>query len=246
MKINRENYKMIFVASGCIFYVLLSMIFRDVPFFWDSVIQSENAHYFFENNFSSFILPASSDNGHPPLFALYLAGWWSLFGKTLVVSHIAMLPFAFLLVNSIINFVWKRKGLGASLAALIILMAEPTITSQFLFLSPDFALAALFSGALYSLCDKKYLFLFFCLLGISLLSIRGLPLLAALFLTSLIIHKKDYKKNILVFIAAVIPVAVWFLFHYAQTGWYLSDPGRQEHRALADAHQIFRNAGYVF
>ncbi|MBL0080448.1 MAG: hypothetical protein IPP53_15465 [Bacteroidetes bacterium] len=62
------------------------------PFFWDTVLTSKIAQYFYENGFGNLIVPIDLDAGHPPFFQIYLSILWKLFGKSLLVSHLAMLP----------------------------------------------------------------------------------------------------------------------------------------------------------
>ena len=73
---------------------MLTFIVRDNFFFWDTVqLGSIHAQFYFDNNFSFFFLPENIDSGHPPTFGIYIALIWKIFGKSLVTSHFAMLPF---------------------------------------------------------------------------------------------------------------------------------------------------------
>ena len=73
-------------------------------FFWDTVqLASQHAQFFLENGFSTFLLPDEMDSGHPPTFGFYLALVWRVFGKTLSISHLAMLPF-------LLGIVWQKES----------------------------------------------------------------------------------------------------------------------------------------
>lgn len=75
-------------------YASLVLGTMNFSFFWDTVqLGSKHAHYFYENNFKSLTLPNDIDSGHIPALGLYLAIVWKIFGKSLAISHIAMLPF---------------------------------------------------------------------------------------------------------------------------------------------------------
>src|SRR4051794_38753575 len=76
------------------FYILLTFFVLHNSFFWDTIqLGSKQAHWFYDHNFKFFFLPEIIDSGHPPSFGIYLAICWKLFGKSLPVSHLAMLPF---------------------------------------------------------------------------------------------------------------------------------------------------------
>jgi hypothetical protein len=74
--------------------------------FWDTVqLAGKHGLFFYENNFLSFVLPNEIDSGHIPFFGFYLAIIWKIFGKSLVVSHFAMLPFMLALAYYFYYFV---------------------------------------------------------------------------------------------------------------------------------------------
>jgi hypothetical protein len=76
-----------------IFLILLSATVS-YPFFWDTIqLASKQAHFFYETGFHSIILPNEIDSGHIPSLGIYLALLWKIMGKSLIVSHLAMLPF---------------------------------------------------------------------------------------------------------------------------------------------------------
>ncbi|MEQ8562303.1 MAG: hypothetical protein RID18_12400, partial [Cytophagales bacterium] len=62
------------------------------------------AYHFFENGLDKTLLPDNIDSGHIPAFGFYLAIWWKILGKTLWVSHLAILPF-------LLGIVWQSNVL---------------------------------------------------------------------------------------------------------------------------------------
>ena len=130
------------------FYAIVLMatwLVKDHPFFWDTVqLGSKQAHFFYENGFSSFILPVEIDSGHPPFFGAYLALMWQLFGKTLAVSHFAMLPFLLGNVYLLSKMAeWLRPDHRPSWL-LLFAFADPVLASQSILVSPDIALVFFF------------------------------------------------------------------------------------------------------
>ena len=79
-----------------ILFTGLTFLVVDHFFFWDTIqLASIPAHFYYENNFSKLFLPMQNDTGHVPIFGAYLALIWTIFSKSLFISHIAMLPFIY-------------------------------------------------------------------------------------------------------------------------------------------------------
>ena len=75
-------------------------------FFWDTVqLASKHAHWYYEHEFNYFFLPETINSGHPPLFGMYIACCWQLFGKSLIISHFSMLPF-------LMGIIWLLYDIG--------------------------------------------------------------------------------------------------------------------------------------
>lgn len=204
------------------------------PFFWDTVqLASKHGHFFFENNFASIILPKEIDSGHVPAFGAYIAFCWKIFGKTLVVSHFAMVPF---LLG--IGFYLLKMGafLGGEKKApwlLLLCFADPVLAGQSVLVSPDVVLVCFFLMGLDAVWVKKsdwLLMLSVIVLGMT--SMRGMMVAVGLFAFSLVISSAGFrilptlaKKGALFFkkIAPFIPgglIALAYLFyHWQQTGW---------------------------
>jgi hypothetical protein len=69
---------------------MVHIISRNHPFFWDTVLTSTIAQWFYENGTDNGITPLIWDSGHPTLFQLYLSSAWKILGKSLYVSHLAI------------------------------------------------------------------------------------------------------------------------------------------------------------
>ena len=117
-------------------------------FFWDTVqLGSKQAHFFYPD-IKGLILPKDIDSGHFPLFGMYIAFWWNIFGKTLVISHLAMLPWILFLSIGIVKlssiFLEKRH----LLFGVLLLSIEPTLLAQTGLVSPDIILITCFIWSL--------------------------------------------------------------------------------------------------
>ncbi|MEA1897674.1 MAG: hypothetical protein U9N53_08430, partial [Bacteroidota bacterium] len=115
---------------------LLTYFVSEHIFFWDTVqLASRHAHFYFENNFNELFLPDEIDSGHIPSFGIYLALAWKLFGKSLFVSHFAMLPFLYGIILQAWLLIKKYFPPQLSLPVLILLLADPTLLSQSILVS---------------------------------------------------------------------------------------------------------------
>ncbi|MEY4902953.1 MAG: hypothetical protein RLZZ292_768 [Bacteroidota bacterium] len=136
---------------------LLTYLVRDNPFFWDTVqLGSKHATFYYDNHFADLLLPTEIDSGHLPAFGMYLALCWMLFGKTLAVSHFAMLPFLW-------GIVWQSYCIGAYLKSekeawklVALLLACPIVAGQSVLMSPDVPLLFFFLLGLRSVWEGGF------------------------------------------------------------------------------------------
>jgi hypothetical protein len=181
---------------------------RDNFFFWDTMqLASQHAHFFYENNnFSTFLLPDEMDSGHPPTFGFYLASMWKIFGKSLIVSHLAMLPFLLGIVWQAWKLGEKTLGEGWTLWFLLLLLVCPVVAGQAVLVSPDIVLLFFFLMALNAIFnfndsnDFKFQFntqLAIAILGLSAISMRGMMVVFALFIFNFLI-KFNYFKSLII------------------------------------------------
>jgi hypothetical protein len=181
---------------------------RDNFFFWDTMqLASQHAHFFYENNnFSTFLLPDEMDSGHPPTFGFYLALMWKMFGKSLTVSHLAMLPFLLGIVWQAWKLGEKTVGEGWTLWFMLLLIVSPVVAGQAVLVSPDIVLLFFFLMALNAIFnfddfnDFKFQFntqLAIAILGLSAISLRGMMVVFALFIFYFLI-KFNYFKSLII------------------------------------------------
>ena len=128
-----------------IFFIGLTFFSREVPFFWDGTSYSQISHYYYDNNFSSLIvpqqiLPAAS----PMIYWVYMGFAWKLLGKTLLVSHMAVLPF-------LAGITWEyyklaKRFLSSKMIpyAMLLLILEPTFITQSILMGYDVSQLYLF------------------------------------------------------------------------------------------------------
>ena len=209
-------------------YVLLTFFCRSNIFFGDMVqFASRHPHFFLANQFQTIYLPNYLDSGHPPLFGIYIAFAWFLFGKSLLVSHFAMLPFLLLIAYQVPQLLSRwLSGYNLLFSSLLVLL-EPTLLAQATLVSPDIVLMAIFITSINLFLNKKYKTLALILIPLGLISLRGMMVLFASFcaiiLNNTFTQKKFnhhyFFKIALVFLPSVIIATVWLWLHYQHTGW---------------------------
>jgi hypothetical protein len=222
-----RNWKFIYIFL----FVLIGILSVNLPFFWDNILMSSQmATYFYNTNFCSLIVDQSLDVGHPPLFSFYLAIMWKLFGKTLLVSHLAMLPF--LIGLSIQLFQLAKKFVSGKylLLCLVLFLADPTILAQLTMVGLEIVMVLFFVMSVNALLNNKKWILVLCLILLPLLSLRGIIFDIAIFIIDIalgyfVFNRKLFNfRTIAVYVFAGLVALVWYIYHYYQTGWMFFMP----------------------
>ncbi|MBK5286071.1 MAG: hypothetical protein JJE25_11785, partial [Bacteroidia bacterium] len=222
-----KNFSLEKASLWFVFLFLIGLTFfnSNIPFFWDGDLLSREAHFYFENNFPGFILPADLDrDGTPVLYAVYLAAIWKLFGKTLLISHLALLPF-------LLGIAWEyfklaKKFLNASMIsfAMLLLVFEPTFVTQSVIMGFDILMLYFFLVSLNALLLSNKIVYSLSLSLLGLCGIRGIILAVSLLiihaaLRLLIDRKIKYKESLWYAFPIIIFACITFT-HYNKTGWF--------------------------
>jgi hypothetical protein len=219
-----------------LFFFILWLTTVKFPFFWDTIqLASKHAHFFYESNFSGIILPNEIDSGHIPALGIYLALVWKIAGKSLVISHLAMLPFVMGIVYQTIILTRGIFSARWHTYALVILLADATLLAQCTLVSPDVFVIFFFIMALNNQLRRKELWYSVALAGLTLSSMRGMMCVAGLFLAEIIMYlsgkkivynSKDWRKTAVftfqtlkLYLPAIIIAGTFFVWHYSKTGW---------------------------
>ncbi|MBN2215712.1 MAG: hypothetical protein JW723_15895 [Bacteroidales bacterium] len=219
-----------------LFYSIIILLVVNTPFFWDKdVVISKRALWFIENRFS-LNLPNSYDNGYAPLLSLFVAFLWKIFGKSLVVGHLLMMPFAVGLIYQLHrflnNFSDNKRFINFTL---ILLLVDTTLLSQIVVVSNDLILLFFLFMSLNAILYNRRNWLYLTILLLSLSHIRGVMvcLIVFLFEFALLFNKTGrvapiFKKAIRL-IPQYLPAAFTFLayqiYHYLDTGWIITHEG---------------------
>lgn len=227
IKISNAIY---FILANILIFLLV-FLNRENGFFWDTIqLASEHGSYYYDNNFSKLLLPVELDSGHIPAFGMYIALIWKIFGKSVEISHLAMLPFALGIVwqlNNLCKRFIQEKYVGI---ALILILIDATLMSQITLVSPDVPLMFFFLmsiNAVFNNSKKLIAIGVFCLF---LTSMRGMMLSVCLLLLDIYVNygfKKNLPKDYVIslfkrgitYLPSLLLFVAFSIYHYHEKGW---------------------------
>ncbi len=195
---------------------------------------SKHAHHFYENGLRWTPLPAAIDSGHPPIFGYYLAVVWTLFGKTLPVSHWAMFPF----LSGIALLLYRLGGILTAetrdatakthvwaLGLVLLVFSDPVLAGQSALIAPDIPLAFFFLLSVWAFFRERPVWAMIGILGLCAISTRGMMTTAGLFIWQVFAHGTAGRRlpalvrTSLVFLPGVAFAAGFLWWHHQATGW---------------------------
>ncbi|RNI27019.1 hypothetical protein [Rufibacter latericius] len=204
----------------------LTWYVQDTGFFWDSILlASKYGQWYYQTRFSTLFVP-DQIGGYPPLFGMYVAAGWHLFGKTVPVSHFLMLPF-------LLGIVWQvyllaRQFLPKSwyFLGMLLIFLDPTLLAQSAQVAPDIALLFLYLTCLNALLQHRPVLLAVALAFLAVHTPRSQIMLAAVFLTHLLLVRQQGSLNLPKFLRLLLPyvpagllLVSWLVLHYQHFGW---------------------------
>ncbi len=199
-------------------------------FFWDTIqLGAKHAVFYYDSGFSEFFLPDILDSGHIPAFGMYLALVWKVFGKSLHVSHWAMVPFLFGIVYQAYRLLGTYIREKYLYLALILFLADATLLAQSVLVSPDIPLVFFFLFGINAVLQNKRWQIMLAGIGLSLVSMRGMMVVFALGLIDVIssINIFNLKQTLIeclrkaqAYLPAVFLIIAFNLLHYLHKGWF--------------------------
>lgn len=226
-----NSYFIIFGVS-----VLIVLLSQNYGIFWDNILfVSKMGGHLYEHGFFKWgSLPIEIDPGHPPFLGTYLAIGWTLFNKSLVVSHWLMLPFIFGLLYQLYAFVsFFVKTEKARIFAFVLLLADPTLLAQLTLVNHEIIAVFFFFLALNGILTERSSQKVAGLAFLGIVSLRGMMLCAGIFLIDLciqtLVNKKQLahffsRRTILEYLLGAIPALTFILFRLTVKGWIISNP----------------------
>ena len=211
---------------------LLSMNFGML---WDNVLcASKMGIHLYVNRLFNWSMPDTFDPGHPPFLGFVLAIFWKVFGHSLWVSHLAILPFIIGTLYQLLRFVsYYIQDQKYFLLAILLLLADPTFTTSLVLVNPEVIILFFFflamNGILYQQNRWKFIGLFF----LSIITFRSMMLFAGIFLFEIFNHRFIQRKAIkeivklkflLFYMIASVPAILFVAWRLLTKGWLQTHP----------------------
>ena len=227
----------LYVIMG-IFSIALFILSLHEGMFWDNVLfASEMGNHLYQKGIFNLLLPDAIDPGHPPLLAFILACFWKVLGHSLWVSHLAMLPFIFGFIIQLHRFVsYYVPNDIYRLAAVLLILADPTLSAQLLLVNPEIILLFFFFWALNGILRENYRIKTIALAFLGITTLRGMMLCSGLFLFDLFLllrkNSFHFKSTLSLrfiggYLISSLPSITFIAWHYAEKGWVITHPGAQ-------------------
>jgi len=231
-------FPVIFAALYASHFTLLR-----VPYYWDEAGYYIPAAWDFFRT-GSLIPVTTLSNAHPPLPSIYLALWWKLSGFYPEVTREAVLMVAALGLLGVWRLAKRVTGV-ASVAFWTVLLTGlyPIWFAQSSLAHADiFAAACTLWGLIYALPSQdrnpRTAFLWFATAALCKETSIAIPLtLAAVRLIDGLRESKEARRELLGeaawLTACVFPLAGWYTYHYAKTGFLFGNPEYLRYNAEA-------------
>ena len=222
-------------------------------FFWDTVqLGSAHANYYLSTNFTQLLLPEDIDSGHIPAFGMYVALIWKIFGKSLEISHLAMLPFAVGIVWQLTKICKKFVSQSYYGVAVVLIILDPTILSQITLISPDIMLMFFFLLGVNAVIENQKTLITISTILLFLTSMRGMMVSLAIFFldfyyivslkTNLVKLFQNLLKRTLIYSPAIILFTAFNIYHFLTKGWV----GFHSNSPWAESFEQVDFKGFIF
>lgn len=234
-----------YLLFAMLFFIILTIFSLNIPFFWDGTFFSQIALNIFERGFSHIIDTDQPDTGGFPMYSLYMAAVWKLFGKSLAISHLALLPFLCGICNEYFKLAKRFLESRYIPVAFLFLISEPVLVTQSVLMGYDILMVFFFLFALNALLNNKSLLFSIALALLCLSSMRGIFAGISLLIIDFLINR---KQNLILkkYVPALSTIFIWAFIHHSLSGWYFFSPQREStHEALLPLLSIFRQIVFI-
>ena len=232
-------FPVIFAALYASHFALLRL-----PYYWDEAGYYIPAAWDFFRT-GSLIPSTTLSNAHPPLPSIYLALWWKLSGFFPEVTREAVLIVASFGLLAVWRLAQRLSGSGAVAFWTVLLTAVyPVWFAQSTLAQADiFAAAFSLWGLVYSLPDSDrrpgIAALYFTAAVLSKETAIAIPATLALIAVVRAFRSEQPGRAFLIkeaawLLSCALPLAAWYLWHYAKTGFVFGNPEFLRYNAQAN------------
>ncbi|MGH9503172.1 MAG: glycosyltransferase family 39 protein [Terriglobales bacterium] len=221
---------LVFAIAFALLMALHAPLLR-LPYFWDE------AGYYVpaarDLLLTGSLIPRSSvSNAHPPLVMAYLALWWKVAGFAPVVTRTAMLLASSFALLGLFRLAKALTNLEVAVTTTILTALYPVFFAQSSLAHLDLAAAGLTFWGLHAYVSGRgwRSALWFSLASLTKETAILAPL--ALFAWELLrpwLRGTNEKvglgrRNSVLLLVPLIPLAAWYIFHYRRTGFVFGNP----------------------
>ncbi len=235
-------YSALVFAVIFVFIFLLHLPLLRLPYFWDE------AGYYVpaarDLLLTGSLIPHSTvSNAHPPLVMAWLALWWRVAGYASLVTRAAMLALAAFSVLGVFRLAERVANTKVAIASTLCTALYPVFFAQSSLAQVDLAAAGLTFWALSAFVEGQAVatVLWFSLAALAKETAILAPIaLAGWEILGLIARKSSLRKLWLVrddsqtnsqrlrliasLLIPALPLALWYAYHYAHTGYVFGNP----------------------
>jgi hypothetical protein len=227
------------LASFLLFAALVALhgpLLR-LPYVWDEAgYYVPAAHDVFVSG--SLIPHSTVSNAHPPLVLAWLALCWKLFGFTPLVSRVGMLVVAAFTLTGVYRLSERANNAAVAAGATLLTALYPVFFAQSSLAHLDLAAAGFTFWALRAYLDDRRLatFVWFGLAALAKETavLAPIALVAWEIIGHLLFHEENRCRFLLFpkqsfarvggLAASVLPLALWFAYHYSKMGFVFGNP----------------------
>ena len=211
-----------------VLYAIIAIICVNNCFFFDTIqLSSLHASWYYDNNFSYFLLPENIDSGHPPLNGMMLALLWNIFGRSLWVGHVFTAIWTAVMIYQCMKLCENLFSKKIAMYVSLVVLLDATLLSQSALVSPDIILMACLFTALRAVLENRKILLAFSILFLSLISMRGMMCTGAIFFFYAYHQYKTLRTitfgkvaiAVIPFLPGVLLAFSFLIYHYYKLGW---------------------------
>ena len=202
-----------------------------LPYFWDE---------------AGYYIPAARDllltgspiphstpsNAHPPLVMAYLALWWKITGFRIAITRVAMLASAAFALTGFFRLAVRVANIEVAIASTLCTALYPVFFIQSSLAQVDLTSAGLTFWALLAYVEDRQtataIWFSLAVLAKETAVVAPLSLLAWELLRphirSSIISEQDSLRRNWTLLFPVLPLGLWYAYHYRQTGFVFGNP----------------------
>ncbi len=240
-----ERPPSVFAAIFAGLLLLHSLLLR-LPYFWDEAGYYIPAARDILLHFQ--LIPTSTlTNAHPPLVMLWLALWWKVFGYHVMVARLAMLLVAAFALAGVYQLARQVANREVAVASVVAAALFPVLFAQSTLAHLDMAAAAftIWGIAAYLRDDYPAVTCWFAVAALA----KETAILAPMALLcwelfgmawkqrAWFVHRPEAVRALWLMISAV-PLAIWFAFHYRETGHIFGNPEFVRYNVASTLHPV--------